>query len=97
MIVVSYSILGTSILLILIASLVVLFATIKERNFFVKLLCVEVFSNVFIMCIAIIAYIKNMPRILDVAIVVSLLVFLSTIAYCTILEKSEEKDVGFNQ
>lgn len=78
---------------ILISVILILLVMLREANIFIKLLCTEVLSNVFIIGVGVFSLKKNMYFLLDVGIVVALLVFLTTLAFCSLQEKRELIDV----
>lgn len=71
-----------SIVFLAVAALLALWSLCKTRYFLVRLLILELLVNVFIAAIAIWSLKMQFLHLIDICIALTLMMFLSTVAYC---------------
>ncbi|WP_440615543.1 monovalent cation/H+ antiporter complex subunit F [Cysteiniphilum sp. 6C5] len=74
-----------SVIFLAIAFILVLATVLKDRCVFVKLICLEMLVNLFIGGVGLWALKIDFYLLLDICIALSLIMFLSTVAYCQLL------------
>lgn len=79
-------------ILVGLSAMIILASMMRYSCQYTKLVCMEVLSNVFVIAVGVFALIKKMYFLLDVAIVVTLLIFLGTLAFCSLLDKRTNKN-----
>jgi multisubunit Na+/H+ antiporter MnhF subunit len=70
-----------------------LLAIWRCSNIFIKLVALEVMVNLFICGVGLWAYHIHFPPLLDICIALSLIMFLTTVAYCQLLYKRKLDNV----
>ena len=83
----------TTLALLSLAVLLTLWTTMRSASIWVKLVALEVLDNIFICGVGIWAVILHFPVLLDICIALSLIMFLSTAAYCQFLSNRSTTDV----
>lgn len=81
-----------SVALLAMAILFALLTTWRTKELLIKLVALEVLVNLFICGIGIWALYIHFPLLLDICIALSLIMFLSTAAYCQFLMTRRPKD-----
>ncbi|WP_440682546.1 monovalent cation/H+ antiporter complex subunit F [Cysteiniphilum halobium] len=76
-----------SVVFLAIALFVVLASLLKHRCILIKLVCLEMLVNLFICWVGLWALKVDFYLLLDICIALSLVMFLSTVAYCQLLTK----------
>jgi len=71
--------------LLLLSFLLTLISSWRFKNIFIKLISLEVLVNVFICGVGVWAVHIDFPVLLDICIALSLIMFLSAVAYCQFL------------
>lgn len=83
----------TTVVLLSLAVLLTLWTTVRSASIWVKLVALEVLVNIFICGVGIWAVTRDFPALLDICIALSLIMFLSTVAYCQFLSNRSTPDV----
>lgn len=83
----------TTLALLSLAVLLTLWTTMRSASIWVKLVALEVLVNIFICGVGIWAVTRHFPVLLDICIALSLIMFLSTVAYCQFLSNRSTTDV----
>lgn len=81
-----------AVIFLVMAATIALWVAYRSENILIKLVALEVMVNLFICGVGIWAVQIRFYFLIDICIALSLIMFLSTIAYCQFLLKQEIKD-----
>ena len=81
-------------ILLSIAGIISLVSIIKFKSFLIKLVILEVLTNLLMACIVLWALIYNRPVLIDACLTLTLIMFLGVVAYYQYLSGKESSNVN---
>ena len=85
-----------SILLIFLSSIIIIYSLIYYSSILIKLVALEVLTNILLASIALIGLIKNQPMVIDFCVILSIIMFLGVVSYYQYLYHKEIENADSN-